>query len=446
MTRPTHRARWLVATLLCLISAVSASPREYSLSKRVAPTCDASATTSICSPTSGQLWYNGTTQYVAWNTLQPAYVTNPQIDIYFYHIANLQYYPALSFHSIATTQGSLTVQIDDTWFVNLTTTGTDTTNTTFSMWVYIVPAGSINVTSMLQDPNLLSPKGVGFGLVGPAQEPGASAVSSSSGALVPSAIEFGPASSTSSASSSSSASNPSNNTEGHSDPQAWLIGVIVAVCVAAVFAAIATFFFVRAFRRRHVGGKCDVINPEGDPVAGGAMNEKGNATAMEHRSTTPMAETAGLVGAAAVTEPKSAYVHNRSDTFPSVSDRDFGSIRSNTPFIPSKNVSSQLPSNPNIGELGATGTSSNEALPSSSQTYTTLTRKLSASALSSTDAMLIADTFRQRMRKPTWNDDTRTYDNATQDTLTTDLDNEITSDEEDDDEGLGNVVRRVGSR
>lgn len=176
--------------------------------------------------------------------------------------------------------------------------------------------------------------------------------------------------------------------------QPWTIGVIVAACVAVVLAAIALIWSIRYTRRqRKYGNRRSFFL--GDSKRSPGPNDPSSAAA------------AGIA----------------QGIFPGIhgggyDNRDVSSIHSGTPIFggASSRRSTAQENNSAFGSSRGSGLRNSTAIdPEKSPSFASSAVKssdlgqhpearTSNSVLSSTDAIMIADTFRNLMRKPDWNE------------------------------------------
>ncbi|KAI8886525.1 hypothetical protein K501DRAFT_177511, partial [Backusella circina FSU 941] len=98
-------------------------------------------TDTICSPSTGEMWKNGTWYPISWN---PLYVIKKQEEnkteliyisnIYIYFVQNYQNTLIKKWLNINTSKGTFPVQVDNSWRL-------DPTNKTYDGMIYIVSSG-----------------------------------------------------------------------------------------------------------------------------------------------------------------------------------------------------------------------------------------------------------------------------------------------------------------
>ena len=177
---------------------------------------------------------------------------------------------------------------------------------------------------------------------------------------------------------------PSDNS-GSGGLQGWMIAVIVIACVLFVCALVALFWLVRRLRRNRqhssdlLQGKngsstqiSSPISPAAPPFAGSLTNTSNDMSSIH--SSTPIVLHGGSQRA-----PHSPITHSASSP---------------------KSMADYEKSSPSVAHI----MQQQEA-------------RQSSSILSSTDAIMIADTFRQFMRKPEWNEHHDEEDEEVQNTF-----------------------------
>ncbi|KAI7859936.1 hypothetical protein BDC45DRAFT_495343 [Circinella umbellata] len=165
--------------------------------------------------------------------------------------------------------------------------------------------------------------------------------------------------------STSNDNNNTNDSESNNDSsglKGWMIAVIVIACVLFVAALIALFWLFRRLRRNKAAAAGTTTGEGGDQrnlIQGGERNDMSSI-----HSSTPIVHHAQ---------------HQRVPSLPQ--------SPSSPKSSPAENFENKAPTAPAVAQI----MQQQEA-------------RQSSSILSSTDAIMIADTFRQFMRKPEWNE------------------------------------------
>jgi hypothetical protein len=176
--------------------------------------------------------------------------------------------------------------------------------------------------------------------------------------------------------------------------QPWTIGVIVAACVAVVLAAIALIWIIRYTRQRKYGHRKSFFLGDSKRSPGPNNSNAADATAMTQGIIPGMQNLGGF------------------------DNRDVSSIHSGTPIFggTSSRRSTALENSSAFGSSRGSGLRNSTGIdPEKNQSVVSTPirtsdlgqhseGRLSNSVLSSTDAIMIADTFRNLMRKPDWNE------------------------------------------
>ncbi|EPB83304.1 hypothetical protein HMPREF1544_09950 [Mucor circinelloides 1006PhL] len=397
----------LQTTSLSSEKPVFTSIDASSSSSSSSSTCGVNGNTdTICSPKAGDVWKNGTWYPITWNTMYPSYVSSPALDIYIYFVQNYQNILIKKISDINTSKGSVAVLVDDTWRV-------DPSAQTYESLIYIVPNGINPEKEMANRYSDYPP-------------PIRNLVAQS--ALVPLTTAFPTATNASSISASASMTNnpsstlsptsnsvpiPTNvelsakdvNNKKETGPEAhpiqpWVIAAVVLACLAVLGACVAIFWVMRHSRRRKLvygeKGHLELNSTASSsmfPVLqqDGSSKEKLNAMSTISLNQPTINTT--------VTTPVRFY-----GTAHTGSER--GSLKSHTaPNSPLNNTTPtnmggfiSTPSLPLDGKIYMLG---DGARPQSTASFSNISSR-SEPPLTSTDALLIADTFRQRMRRPEW--------------------------------------------
>ncbi|KAI8342786.1 hypothetical protein BC941DRAFT_148274 [Chlamydoabsidia padenii] len=113
-----------------------------------------------CSPLTTDTWVNGTTHQFIWNYNYPFYVSSESLDLTMYYIKNYQYTLIKNWTDLTTSNGALTVTVDDTWFPTPSYNG----NKTWNLSLFYLPAG-MNASIELQNTNSLYPRPYSFSVI-----------------------------------------------------------------------------------------------------------------------------------------------------------------------------------------------------------------------------------------------------------------------------------------
>ncbi|KAI8638600.1 hypothetical protein BD408DRAFT_393766 [Parasitella parasitica] len=365
-------------------------------------TCGSNGNTdTICSPRTGDVWRNGTWYPITWNTKYPSYVSYPTLDVYIYFVQNYQNILIKNITNISTSKGNVAVLVDDTWRL-------DSSAQTYKSLIYIVPNG-INPEEEITNRFSDYPPPINNLVEQMALVPLSTALSESANATLSSAI----ASMTNNLiptlpPSESSVVKLSADDEVHrkqAGPEArtiqpWVIAAVVLACLAVLGACLAILWVMRHSRRRKLvygeKGHLELNSTASSsmfPVLeqDGSSKEKFNAMSTISLNQ-PTINTA-------VSTPVRFY-----GTAHTGSER--GSLKGHTaPSSPLNNTASSnmggfisTPSLPLDGKIYMLG---DDARPQSTTSFSNISSR-SEPPLTSTDALLIADTFRQRMRRPEW--------------------------------------------
>ncbi|CAM0139249.1 unnamed protein product [Umbelopsis sp. WA50703] len=290
-----------------------------------------------------------------------------------------------NFTDIPTTDGQLVTTVDDSWFMEPLSPGS--ANVTYTYFPYLIasnldPAEELkNIYSTYRQFETLGT--LNFSVV---QNSYPISHSSATPLL---------AQPTGSPTNSTGVDNGQQLNASSSKLQPWTIGVIVAACVAVLIAVIALFWIIRYTRRqRKLGTRRSFFtsNPKRSP---GSDDAAMIGTAGEAKEIAPGMQSHG-----------------------GFDNRDVSSIHSGTPIMgggASSRRSTAMENNSTVGSTRGSGLRNstdpekNASIISSQAARANDLGQLpegrqSNSVLSSTDALMIADTFRNLMRKPDWNE------------------------------------------
>ncbi|ORX46722.1 hypothetical protein DM01DRAFT_1293523, partial [Hesseltinella vesiculosa] len=110
-----------------------------------------------CAPVTSDVWNNGSYYEFVWNYNYPAYVNVNALDLHLYYNQNLQMVEVKNWTNIPTSQGQLSVQVDDSWFPSLSY-GISKNWTLYGLYV---PNG-FNASQILTDHYSIYPKQFNF--------------------------------------------------------------------------------------------------------------------------------------------------------------------------------------------------------------------------------------------------------------------------------------------
>ncbi|KAI8968564.1 hypothetical protein BDF20DRAFT_996375 [Mycotypha africana] len=322
-------------------------------------------TISICSPSSGSVWYNDTDQEITWKWNNPTLLHYDTLDLYLLYKNDTT---ATTFQVVKTwpelerTKGVLVQHIDDTWYPSEMDFST-TNNISWTMFFYIVGSGYDIQSDLDLIPTRLNffPVPQVFTLIQSARNTTATEISPSA---------YSPNNDTNHHTSQTSTSNHVNNLPG------WAIAVIVIVVLIVIAATAALIWALRYKNRTSVNDKFIISKKNGGstddeklPVLLAATN-KTESNVMIHSAVS------GITTTTTATPVPAATVSTVRTTIRSTSSA----------AINKQNDASTSPlKRPSLADLND--------------------QQQSSSILSSTDALMIADTFRQFMRKPDWNEE-----------------------------------------
>ncbi|KAI9020204.1 hypothetical protein CLU79DRAFT_223112 [Phycomyces nitens] len=114
---------------------------------------------TVCSPLATDSWYNGSTYNFVWNYNQPFYVPSKSISLYLYYKYNFAYTQIKEWTYMDTSDGEMSVQVDDTWFPDKLPAGSG--NRTWTYFGYLLPA-DMNATKELITPSSTYPRPFNF--------------------------------------------------------------------------------------------------------------------------------------------------------------------------------------------------------------------------------------------------------------------------------------------
>ncbi|KAI9018689.1 hypothetical protein CLU79DRAFT_836969 [Phycomyces nitens] len=301
------------------------------------------------------------------------------LDLYLLYYNNTQYTTIKTWPDLTNTRGALVQQVDNTWFP--TQLPDNSPNTSWTMTMYILGAGVDLETELakIDTSETLYPLPTSFTLVQNAHN-----TTVANTTIAPSV---------SSAPGIPSTTNLANEPQQSSDDsdnslEPWAIGVISAACVLVVAVIIGIIWATRRMRR----------NKKRDNNSNEEKRAMYNASQQPQQTETP---DLTLVAPTAL--------QRQSEAAGTTDNRDLASINSATPMMQQGSLSmrsSPVTLTP-VGPRNNLDAEFEKAAISHAllqqQQYGDPAHQ-SSSILSSTDALLIADTFRQFMRKPEWSE------------------------------------------
>ncbi|KAF7725331.1 hypothetical protein EC973_009670 [Apophysomyces ossiformis] len=278
-----------------------------------------------------------------------------KLSLYLYYKKNYAYQHIKSWTNLTTSDGSLQVLVDDSWFPNPLPRGSG--NLTWTMYGFYLPAG-LDPTYELTNPSSLYPRPFNFSVVQFAYP-----------------NDSNPASPPSSGVTNSQGVASSGNSDGALP--GWSIAVIVIAVLAFIMASAAIIWAILLSRRRKRNNK---LSPAGSTMTPSGIHPDMSAPMNEKQQPLP--------------PPKPSH--------------DVTSIHSTTPIVtvpaPARSLASPYNS---TSELASTSTdqvspSISPQHPNSSGYPTSPQRSPKSSMLSSTDATALGDTFRHILYRPDW--------------------------------------------
>ncbi|KAI8095728.1 hypothetical protein BDF21DRAFT_406581 [Thamnidium elegans] len=346
---------------ICLLLA-EGTLASFSLNKRQAiasRSCgEQNNTVSICSPTSSSVWDNGTFQEITWKYNNPKFGQYTRLDLYllYKNSSNDEYVPIKNWTGLDKDSGIIVPEIDDSWYP--TELAENSASITLNVYMYIVGAGYDIYTDLdlIPTDHNFFPAPQPFTLIQNSRNTTTTTTSSSS---------------PSSTNSISPLDAKSDNEEDKSLP-GWAIAVIVIAIVLFILALIALVWAYRRYKNKK-------------QLNNGASNNMGiHGDDEKIPVLTPNKNESNIVipAASATTATKG----------------DIASINSSTQQLWSPRSLS-----PRHDEISFITTSEKPAQHQQLGLHSEANQ--SSSILSSTDALMIADTFRQFMRKPDWNEE-----------------------------------------
>ncbi|KAI8890064.1 hypothetical protein K501DRAFT_169767, partial [Backusella circina FSU 941] len=346
-------------------------------------------TDTICSPKSGDTWKNGTWYPISWNPLYPTYVSTATLDIYIYIVQNYQNRLIKKFLDIPTSKANYPILVDDNWRLD------NKTNATLDGMVYLVSSGvdpekeMNNIFTDFPPPVHFNVEQLAIPPISTSLPTSSSSASSITSSTHPASLSPSITKPTAIPSNTLDINNAKkqqqdqqqSDQQGQHTIQPWVIAAVVLSCLAVLGACATIFWVTRNSRRRKLvyGEKGHVeLNSTASMFPTATNSLRLDDKVYDNRSvvTAPMKINTTISGGGS----------KRSKTAPNTpasAKPKFGFI--STPSLPMDEVYGAPPNLRPQSAVSISNASSRSEPP-----------------LTSTDALLIADTFRQRMRRPEW--------------------------------------------
>ncbi|KAI9358973.1 hypothetical protein BD770DRAFT_442690 [Pilaira anomala] len=326
-------------------------------------------TVSICTPEYDSVWYNDTDQRITWKYNNPKFVQYTLLDLHllYKNSSDEEYKSIKNWTDLSKDKGILVTHIDDSWYPTIPSDNSPSVS--FTMYMYIVGAGYDIYTdlNLIPTEHNFFPAPQSFTLIQNARN--TTTVTSTTSPLP---TETAPVRD------DKGLENKDNQSKKLPD---WAIAVIVIAVILFLLAVFALVWMYKRYKNKkqlnHGGSNKMALHGDDEKIPVLTPNKN------ESNIHVP------VVGGAAVT-PRD---NNRGD---------IASINSSTQQLWSPRSLS-----PRHDEISFITTS--EKPITTAQPHQPLglhsEANQSSSILSSTDALMIADTFRQFMRKPDWNEE-----------------------------------------
>ncbi|KAG2223749.1 hypothetical protein INT45_003473 [Circinella minor] len=309
-------------------------------------------TDNICSPQKGEVWENSTWHQIIWNPSYPSYAANEFIDIYLYFVNNYQNIMVKNWTTIEPNIANFPIFIDDTFFPAYY----QKEDGIHEAFIYIV-GSDVNPDQEMKNRYSDYPAPI----------------------LIQVIQKTDPITTKNDTTIINGSNQTDPNTTGVLQP--WMIVIVAIACIAAVVACLIMIWAIRHVRRRKL-----VFNEKG---------HEGGGTSEPVTTTTTTTTTKDLHSSSITCSGNSSstqFKNDKSYIIPPVID---GSIRSNSQLpsimILDHHGNSYLPPDNMFLRPQSVASCSNISIPSTD-----------TPPISSADALMIADTFRQHMRRPEW--------------------------------------------
>ncbi|KAI7888208.1 uncharacterized protein EV154DRAFT_518291 [Mucor mucedo] len=320
-------------------------------------------TVSICSPFDTSIWYNDTDQAITWKYNNPVFTQYTELDLYLLsrNSSSDEYETVKKWAKLEKSKGIIVQHIDDSWYP--TSLADNSGDRPLTMYMYIVGAD----LDLQTDLDLIPTEHNFF----PAPQP-FTLIQNSRNTTTTNTTST--PTDTTRSSPTNTESNESNIPSSSKKLAGWAIAVIVIVIVLFFLTLAALIWAYKRYKNKKQLNGATAKNM-------GADDEKIPVL-------TPNKNESNVAIATSVT---TAAVAAKGD------NRDIASIHSSTQQLWSPR--SLSPRHDEISFI----TTSEKPLQQPLGLHSEANQ--SSSILSSTDALMIADTFRQFMRKPDWNEE-----------------------------------------
>ncbi|KAI8363805.1 hypothetical protein EDC96DRAFT_511796 [Choanephora cucurbitarum] len=238
-----------------------------------------------CSPTSSDVWTNGSTYNFIWNYNYPYYVRFDNISLYLYYIVRYEYVSVKNFTNLPEKSGGIEVTVDDSWFLSSLPAGSPSQNLT--MYGFYLPS-SANPMEELASTSSQFPRPFNFTVV-----QYASMNQTNSTTTVPNNNNNNNNNSNDNKSSAESNNSSANNSTNSSGLPNWAIAVIVIAIVALVCGATALAWTMLLSRKSKRKNKLLPIinNSEKKQTDTQSMHSQVKMTAFRSTESVPMSAT-----------------------------------------------------------------------------------------------------------------------------------------------------------
>ncbi|KAL7320805.1 hypothetical protein PS15m_000658 [Mucor circinelloides] len=295
----------------------------------------------FCSPLSTDVWTNGSTYDFVWNFNYPFYVGYESISLYLYYYIKFEYQNVKNFTNLDRSTGGIEVTVDDSWFLTPLNPGDSPKN--WTMLGFYLPS-TLNSAEELASPTSMFPRPFNFTITQIAP-PGNSTTNIAN-----------TTNSTSTNNNNSNDKNNGSNSNSLSSSSAlpgWAIAIIVIAVIALVCGAAALIWAILISRRNKRNNKLI-------PIVGAKGGRKGDSSKGSSGEKGLYKDSASINSQAKINAFRST---------------------DSVPMSAAENASS-------VGTLASRQTYT--------QPFTPYDNKLS-----STDAVLLADTFRNTLGRST---------------------------------------------
>ncbi|KAI8994585.1 hypothetical protein BDB01DRAFT_198737 [Pilobolus umbonatus] len=341
----------------------------------------------ICTPSSESVYYNNTYQEITWKYNNPLLNLYPRIDVHLLQLNEGVYTSIKNWSRLETVSGILVPLVDDTWYP--TPLPDNTPNVTWTMYMYIIGADLSIDSDIYRIPQGLNqfPTPQRFTLIQNARN----TIQENSSIIPPLPTQ-----------STSNIPTEQADDEDHHDLPGWAIAVIVIISILFILAIAGLFFVIR----KHKNKKQSNENNSKLLLEDNAPNSKLYVDS-DIAEKPPNNESPSTPMAVSANNRTQSVDNNRTEV---------SSIHSSTPMVPPQPpwpIRSKVPRYDEIS-LMTTDRQHPPYQPQQQQLGANNEAHHSSSILSSTDAILIADTFRQFMRKPEWKEENESNSNKTE--------------------------------